>query len=65
MIAGAQDLQQLTSHANETSAALAQFKNRIAELEQEIQAQNRRFDQVAKLKGHVEGLTKHFEQCLE
>ncbi|MBF8263586.1 MAG: hypothetical protein HW387_1251 [Parachlamydiales bacterium] len=52
------DFQQLTSHANETSAAMIQFKNRIAELEQEIQLQNRRFDEIAKLKGHFEGLTK-------
>jgi len=55
---GSQDLQQLSTHANETSAALAQFKNRLAELEQEIQSQNRRFEQIARLKGHFEGLTK-------
>ncbi len=60
---GSQDLQQLTSHANETSAALAQFKNRIAELEQEIQSQNRRFEQIAKLKGHFEGLTKQLSSA--
>lgn len=57
--AGTQDLQQLTSHANETSAAMLQFKNRIAELEQEIQTQNRRFEEIAKLKGHLEGLKQH------
>ena len=56
---GTQDVQQLTSHANETTAAMTQFKNRISELEQEIQSQNRRFEEVAKLKGHFEGLTKH------
>jgi LysM repeat protein len=56
---GVQDLQQLTSHANETRAALSQFKNRIAELEQEIQSQNRRFEQVAKLKGQLENLSKN------
>jgi len=60
---GSQDLQQLTSHANETSAALSQFKNRIAELEQEIQSQNRRFEQIAKLKGHFEGLTKQLSSA--
>lgn len=50
------DLQELSSHANETSAALAQFKDRIGELEQEILSQNRRFEEVAKLKSHIETL---------
>lgn len=62
---GVQDIQQLTSHANETAAALTQFKNRITELEQEIQNQNRRFEEIAKLKGHFEGLTKHFSSSAE
>lgn len=61
---GVQDIQQLTSHANETAAALVQFKNRIAELEQDIQNQNHRFEEVAKLKGHFEGLTKHLTGAL-
>ncbi|HSX25523.1 MAG TPA: LysM peptidoglycan-binding domain-containing protein [Chlamydiales bacterium] len=53
-----QELQQLLSHANETTAALSQFKDRIQELEQEILTQNRRFDDVAKLKGNIETLAK-------
>jgi len=60
---GSRDLQQLTSHANETTAALSQFKSRITELEQEIQSQNQRFEQVAKLKGHFEGLAKHLSNA--
>jgi LysM repeat protein len=52
------DLKDLSSHANETSAALAQFKERIGELEQEILSQNRKFDELAKLKGHIENLAK-------
>jgi LysM repeat protein len=60
---GVQDLQQLTSHANETSAALAQFKKRIDELDQIIQEQNVRIAQMAKLKGHAEGLTKHLSNA--
>ena len=60
---GVQDLQQLTAHANETTAALTQFKSRIAELEQEIQLQNRRFEEISKLKGHFEGLTKQLSQA--
>ena len=52
------DLRELSSHANETTAALAQFKDRIGELEQEIFSQNRRFDELSKLKGHIENLAK-------
>lgn len=47
---GSKDLLQLTSHANETSAALAQFKQRLIELEQDLQQQNRRFEEIAKVK---------------
>jgi LysM repeat protein len=54
------EIETLSSHANETTAALAQFKDRISELEEEIQSQNRRFDDVAKLKGHIENLAKGF-----
>lgn len=52
------ELHELASHANETTAALAQFKDRIGELEQEIFSQNRRFDELAKLKGNIETLAK-------
>lgn len=52
------ELQELSSHANETTAALSQFKDRIIELEQEIFSQNRRFDELAKLKGNIENLAK-------
>ena len=52
------DLKQLSSHANETTAALSQFKDRIGELEQEIFGQNRKFEELSKLKGHIENLAK-------
>jgi LysM repeat protein len=55
------DMQQLASHANETTAALSQFKGRIQELEQEISSQNRRFDELAKLKGNIESIAKSFK----
>lgn len=55
------ELETLSSHANETTAALAQFKARIGELEDEIHSQNRRFEEVAKLKGHIENLAKGFQ----
>lgn len=52
------ELDTLSFHANETTAALSQFKDRIQELEKEIQLQNRRFDELAKLKDHIETLAK-------
>jgi len=55
------DMQQLASHANETITALSQFKGRIQELEQEILCQNRRFDELAKLKGSIESIAKSFK----
>ncbi len=51
-------LRELTSHANETSVSLTQFKERIDELEKGIFTQNHRFDELAKLKGHIENLAK-------
>lgn len=53
-----EELGSLSSHANETTAALQQFKDRIGELEQEIHSQNRKFDEIGKLKGHIEMLAK-------
>lgn len=53
-----EELKDLSSHANETTAALSQFKDRIGELELEIYAQNRKFDDLAKLKGSIEALAK-------
>lgn len=53
-----EELSELSDHANETTTALSQFKSRILELEKEIQSQNRKFDEVAKLKGHIEMLTR-------
>lgn len=55
------DMQQLASHANETTSALSQFKSRIQELEQEILNQNRRFEDLAKLKGNIETIAKSFK----
>ncbi len=53
-----EELGSLSTHANETTAALAQFKDRINELEQELHTQNRKVDEVAKFKGNIEALTK-------
>ena len=55
---GKEELGHLTSHANETSMALAQFKGRIEELEREILLQNRRLEALSKVKGNLETLAK-------
>jgi LysM repeat protein len=55
---GKSELQQLSSYANETSVSLAQFKDRIQELEQEILSQNKRFEELAKVKGSIDSLAK-------
>jgi LysM repeat protein len=59
------DMQQLASHANETTAALSQFKSRLQELEQDILSQNRRFDEVAKLKGSLDTLANTFKPAFK
>src|SRR3990167_5970691 len=51
-------VQQLVAHSNETTIALSQFKNRIQELEQEMILQNRRFEELAKVKGSIDMLAK-------
>jgi len=40
--------------------ALGQFKDRIAELETELISGQRRFEEISKLKGNIENLTKSF-----
>ncbi len=54
----AKDVEQLLSHANETTAALSQLKSRLQELEQDLLSQNRRFDELAKIKDHLETIAK-------
>lgn len=53
-----EELEDLAAHANETTLALSQFKERIQELEEGIYQQNRRFEELAKVKGNLEILTK-------
>jgi LysM repeat protein len=43
-----EDVQKLLTHANETTMALTQFKERIQELEGELLSQHRKFDQNSK-----------------
>jgi LysM repeat protein len=53
-----EELRQLATHANETTSSLTQFKHRIEELEQDLLSQNRRFDDLAKIKTTIESLAK-------
>jgi chromosome segregation ATPase len=52
------ELDRLLSHANETAAALSQFKSRIQEIESDVVSQNRRFEELAKLKGNLDSIAK-------
>lgn len=55
---GKEELTQLSKYASETNSSLAQFKERIEELEQEILGQNRRIEALAKVKGNLDSLAK-------
>jgi LysM repeat protein len=57
-IADSSELRVLASYAKETSIALGQFKDRIAELELDLIDGQRRFEEISKLKGNVESLAK-------
>ncbi len=51
-------LSELSSHANQTSATFTKLQDRLRDMEQEIQAQNRRLDEVVKLKGTLSSLSQ-------
>ncbi|MCB1107586.1 MAG: LysM peptidoglycan-binding domain-containing protein [Chlamydiia bacterium] len=49
------DIRQLSAHANDTTTALAQYKDKIAQFEKAIQGQNLQLKEITKIK---EGITK-------
>lgn len=49
------DIRQLSSHANDTTTALAQYKDKISQFEKAIQTQNSQLQEIVKIK---ESLTK-------
>lgn len=51
------DLRQLGSHANETTTALSQYKDKIYEMEKTILFQNKKFEEIAKLKKNLENFS--------
>lgn len=59
--AQATQLEQLTQHANESTVALTQAKQRIDELESELKGYHRKFDELAKLKGSIESLARNLK----
>lgn len=58
---GRENLEKLLSHAHETTLALSQYKERIRELEQSLHLQDRRFEELAKLKSSIEALVKSLQ----
>lgn len=49
------DIRQLSSHANDTTTALSQYKDKIAQFEKAIQGQNVQLQEISKIK---EGINK-------
>lgn len=55
------DLKQLSTHANETTTALSQYKDKIGEMERSIGFQNKQFDEISKLKKNLSLIVKSLE----
>lgn len=56
------DIRQLSSHANDTTTALSQYKEKIAHFEKAISSQNQQLKELTKLKDGVAKLTKFERQ---
>lgn len=52
------DLKKISSHANETSMAISQYKDRMGEIEKEVTANQHRLDDIAKLKTTLDSVAK-------
>lgn len=52
------DIRQLSSHANDTTTALSQYKDKIAQFEKSITFQNQQINELIKLKDGVAKLTQ-------
>ncbi len=53
------DIRQLSSHANDTTTALSQYKDKIAQFEKAIQGQNIQLQEISKIK---EGISKFAQE---
>ncbi len=52
------DIKKLSTHANETTTALSQYKDKIGEMERSIGFQNTKFDEISKLKKNLSLIVK-------
>ncbi len=57
------DIKHLVTHANDTTTALSQYKEKIYEIEKHVLSQNKKFEEVAKVKKTLESLSS--EQKIE
>lgn len=57
---GKQERKELSSHAEETSMALSQFRDRITEIEKDLFCHSKKFLEVAKTKEHIETLVSGY-----
>jgi hypothetical protein len=55
-----EEIKHLSHHAKEMTIALSQCKSRIEELEKELIAGQKKFEEVARLKGNIDSLVKTF-----
>jgi LysM repeat protein len=51
------DIKHLVTHANDTTTALSQYKEKIYEIEKHVLSQNKKFEEVAKVKKTLETLS--------
>lgn len=51
------DIRQLSTHANDTTTALSQYKDKIAQFEKAIHAQNEQLKQISQIKDGISKLT--------
>lgn len=56
------DLRQISVHANQSATAFSQYKDKLRELEQDIAAQNKRLDEVVKLKSTLTSISKAIKE---
>ena len=53
-----EDLREIASHANQTTATFIEYRNKIAECEKQIAHQSEVLDEIAKLKGTLKSISK-------
>jgi LysM repeat protein len=51
------DIKHLVTHANDTTTALSQYKEKIYEIEKHVLSQNKKFEEVAKVKKTLEAFS--------